>query len=313
MYNECFINEELCTSMKQGLITLIPKPGKDLLSLDNWRPITLLNLDYKILSLVFAKRLKSGLCEISNESQTGFMPKRHISCNIRLILDLIDYAAHIKSEAVILFLDFYKAFDTIEHNFIFSTLELFGFGEKFIKMVKIIYKDINSSVLLQFDTSTRFPINRGVRQGCRISPFLFLLVVELLSLNIRNNPDIKGLSIFDREIRISQLADDTTLFLKNTNQVAGVLETIDSFTQASGLKLNIPKCEILCLYDSLETSANDIPIKDNVKYLGIYVVKKISLRQEMNFLPKIKKSKTNIRQLASKRFILSWQSSFNKS
>lgn len=83
MYNECFINEELCTSMKQGLITLIPKPGKDLLSLDNWRPITLLNLDYKILSLVFAKRLKSGLSEIINETQTGFMPKRHISCNIR--------------------------------------------------------------------------------------------------------------------------------------------------------------------------------------------------------------------------------------
>lgn len=81
----------------------------------------------------------------------------------------------------------------------------------------MIYKDINSSVFLQFDTSTRFPINRGVRQGCGISPFLFLLVVELLSLNIRNNPDVKGLSIFNREIRISQLADDTTLFLENNS------------------------------------------------------------------------------------------------
>lgn len=89
-------------------------------------------------------------------------------------------------------------------------------------MVKMIYKDINSSVLLQFDTSNRFPINRGVRQGCEISPFLFLLVVELRSLNIRNNADIKGVTIFEREIRISQLADDTTLFLENTNQVAKV-------------------------------------------------------------------------------------------
>ncbi len=62
-------------------------------------------------------------------------------------------------------------------------------------MVKMIYKDINSSVLLQFDTSNRFPINRGVRQGCEISPFLFLLVVELLSLNIRNNADFKGVTI----------------------------------------------------------------------------------------------------------------------
>ncbi len=65
-------------------------------------------------------------------------------------------------------------------------------------MVKMIYKDNNSSVLLQFDTSNRFHINRGVRQGCGIFPFLFLLVVELLSLNIRNNADIKGVNIFDR-------------------------------------------------------------------------------------------------------------------
>ncbi len=61
--------------------------------------------------------------------------------------------------------------------------------------------------------------------------------------------------------------------------------------EASGLKLNIPKCEILCLFDNLETSVNNIPIKDNVKYLGIHISKKISLRQERNFLPKIKKAK----------------------
>lgn len=231
------------------------------------------------------------MSEIINETQTGFMPKRHISCNIRLILDLIDYAHHINSDAIILFLDFYKAFDTIEHKFLFLTLELFGFGEHFIKFVKMIYKDINSSVLLQFDTSNRFPISRGVRQGCGISPFLFVLVVELLSLSIRNNPDIKGVSIFDREIKISQLADDTTLFLENTNQVGKALETINAFSEASGLNLNIPKCEILCLFDSLETSLNNIPIKDNVKYLGIHISKKISLRQDMNFLPKIKKAK----------------------
>ncbi len=119
MYNECIINEELCTSMKQGLITLIPKPGKDLLSLDNWRPITLLNLDYKVLSLVLAKILKTGLSDIINETQTGFMPKRHISCNNRLILDLIDYANYNNSDAIILFLDFYKAFDTLHMNFYF--------------------------------------------------------------------------------------------------------------------------------------------------------------------------------------------------
>lgn len=119
----------------------------------------------------------------------------------------------------------------------------------------------------------------------------FVCVSCGITLSIRNNPDIKGVSIFDREIKILQLADDTTLFLENTNQVGKALETINAFSEASGLNLNIPKCEILCLFDSLETSVNNIPIKDNVKYLGIHISKKISLRQDMNFLPKIKKAK----------------------
>jgi len=86
-------------------------------------------------------------------------------------------------------------------------------------------------------------------------------------------------------MKISQLADDTALFLENTNQVGKALETIISFSMASGLNLNIHKCEILCLYETMETS-----IKDNVKYIGIQISKRISFRQDLNFLPKIKKS-----------------------
>lgn len=107
--------------MKQGTICLIPKPEKDPLFIENWRPITLLNVDYKILASVLAKRLKRGLPEVISETQTSFMSNSHISSNIRLIFDLLDYSEFINSEALILFLDFYKAFDTTEHHFLFST------------------------------------------------------------------------------------------------------------------------------------------------------------------------------------------------
>lgn len=106
LFKECLSNKEMSTTMKQGLITLIPKPDKDHLLIENWRPITLLNSDYKILSSVFAKRLKKGLNEIIGETQTGFMTNRHISSNIRLVLDLLDYSHYIESEALIVFLDF---------------------------------------------------------------------------------------------------------------------------------------------------------------------------------------------------------------
>lgn len=107
------------------------------------------------------------------------------------------------SKAFILFLDFYKAFDTIEHGFLIKCLKLFGFRTAFVEMIDMFYKGINSSVIVHFNTSPRFDIKRGVRQGCPISPFLFILVVELLSRSIVCNSDFKGISIFDREIKFS--------------------------------------------------------------------------------------------------------------
>lgn len=79
MYKECLENKEMSTTMKQGVISLILKPDKDPLLIDNWRPITSLNVDYKILALVYATRLKSGLGNIISKFQTEFMAKRHIS------------------------------------------------------------------------------------------------------------------------------------------------------------------------------------------------------------------------------------------
>ena len=120
---ECIQNTTLSSTMKQGLIILIPKPGKDTRHIDNLRPITLLNCDYKILAHIFSNRLKKNLHQIVRESQSGFIKGRSIHNNIRLILDILDYQNWIEDEGYILFLDFRKAFDTIKHNFIINSLE----------------------------------------------------------------------------------------------------------------------------------------------------------------------------------------------
>lgn len=121
-------------SLTQGLITLIPKPNKDPLFIDNWRPISLLNT-----ASIIAKRLKNVLDPIIDEVQSGLMRKRHISNNILLVLDIIDYSFLCPGDSFIFFLDFYKAFDTVEHNFIFQTIEKFGFGDFFCKAVRTMY------------------------------------------------------------------------------------------------------------------------------------------------------------------------------
>lgn len=97
VYEESIEKTLLPATLCQGLITLIPKLNKDPLLIDNWRPITLLNNDYKIIALVLAKRLKSVLHSIIDETQSGFMQKRHISNNIRLVLDVLDYSDLIDS------------------------------------------------------------------------------------------------------------------------------------------------------------------------------------------------------------------------
>lgn len=148
VFQSCVAKSELSSTMKQGTICLIPKPDKDPAFIENLCPITLLNLDYKIFASMFAKRLKSGLQEIISETQTGFMANRHISSNISLILDLLDYSDNIKTNSLILFLDFYKPFDTIEHHFLFKTLSSFGFGSNFINIIRMFYNNINSSVMM---------------------------------------------------------------------------------------------------------------------------------------------------------------------
>ncbi len=199
--------------MKQGLICLIPKPNKDSSLLDNCRPITLLNSDYKILASVYAEKIKLCLANIISNTQSGFLKGRHISNNIRLIIDILDYSEFINKETLILFIDFYKAFDTVEHFFIFEALSKFGFGRSFINAIRTLYNGINSCFSLASGTSPRFSVGRGIRQGCPISPFLFLLAAELLSLHIKRS-NIEGINIGGNTLIISQLADDTCLFLK---------------------------------------------------------------------------------------------------
>lgn len=289
--NQCIARNEMSATMKQGLICLIPKPDKDLLLIENWRPITLLNVDYKILATVLARRLKKGLDEIISETQTGFMSNRHISSNIRLIFDLLDYSDFIDTQALILFLDFYKAFDTVEHHFMFQVLQAFGFGAKFISIIQMLYRNINSNVMLYPNTTSRFPVTRSVRQGCPLSPFLFILAVELLSIYIKNDHDLKGITVFGKEIKITQLADDTAIFLQDKSQVGKAINNIKKFSEVSGLELNLSKCEILCLYKCNEQTIYNINVKENVKYLGIYICKDDKERQNCNFSPKLKKTK----------------------
>lgn len=295
VFLESIENECLPTSLTQGITVLIPKPNKDKLFLDNWRPICLLNNDYKILALLLARRLRSVLDSIIDETQSGFMNKRHIGNNIRLILDILDYPEMVEEGGLMLFVDFYKAFDTVEHPFILQSLKKFGFGDFFSSAIKSLYNNSNSSIRLPGGMSPRFNVSRGIRQGCPASPYLFLLVAQLLSDHIKSS-EINGINICGRELIISQLADDTTLFLRDENQVSGAINTIEKFSMASGLRLNINKCEIMSIKDCLKSSICNIPVKSELVHLGITITKDQQKRTLLNFNPIIQRTRKKLNQ-----------------
>uniref|UniRef100_A0A8C6K9W5 Reverse transcriptase domain-containing protein n=1 Tax=Nothobranchius furzeri TaxID=105023 RepID=A0A8C6K9W5_NOTFU len=291
--NECINQKELMTTMKQGVIKLIPKPGKDKKKLSNLRPITLLNTDYKVFTKVLATRLKTGISEIISPTQSGFLKGRLIQNNIRLVLDLIDYNYLIKDDGFMLFLDFHKAFDSIEHSFIIKTFKHFGFGDAFLDMITMFYTDINSCVSLLEGTCPRFRVERGIRQGCSISPLLFIVATELLAITVINS-NIKGLDINNHKLIISQLADDTTVFLKNKEQIPLALDTIKIFSDASGLRLNLDKCELMSIHNCSHSSLYDIPVKNEIKYLGIWITKCMADSEEKNIQNTIDKCKKTL-------------------
>ena len=112
-----------------------------------------------------------------------------------------------------MFLDFEKAFDSVEWSFIWKTLSSFNFGSSLINWIKLCYRSIESCVLNNGWASSYFTPERGVRQGCPLSPYIFILCAEVLANKIRDNNDIKGITVCGDEIKISQYADDTTMIL----------------------------------------------------------------------------------------------------
>ena len=184
----------------------------------NWRPLILLNCDYKIASKAIASRIKTFLPKLISDDQTGFIKGRCISENKRLLDSVIKFTEGKKIPGLLLFLYFERAFDTLGWSFINKTLQHFGFGPLLLNWIKLFYCNIESCILNNGWASNFFKLSRGVRQGCPLSPYLFILSVEVLAEAIRKKQKIKGTEINGNEFKLSQYADDTTRILDGSKE-----------------------------------------------------------------------------------------------
>ena len=236
----------LSVTQKQGIITCLPKPNKSRENLKNWRPISLLNVIYKMASAVISNRLKIVLHNLIHEDQKGFIAGRFIGENIRLIYDVLFETKNQNIPGLLLSIDFEKAFDTVSWKFISKTLDYFNFGDSVKKWIKLFQNGAESSILQNGFISEFFYLKRGCRQGDPISPYIFLLCAEILGQMVRKNENIKGIKINNKEYKISQYADDTELLLDGSEKsLRNTLEMLYTFYNMSGLKINIEKTKAI--------------------------------------------------------------------
>ena len=291
--NDGFNKGELSSTQKEGIIICIPKSDKEKDLIKNWRPISLINVAYKIGSTCIANRLKVVLPSLINEDQTGFVANRFIGDNIRLIYDLISYLNCENLPGLLLCLDFEKAFDSLDWRFMDNVLCAFKFGQDFRRWIETFRKNIKSSVSLNGQMSTWFNIGRGCRQGDPISPYLFILCAEILAIMIRENENIQGLNLNGTSHKISQYADDTEVLLNGDNKsFEETMRTIETFGNKSGLFLNTGKSSAIWLGSKRNSEEKFMPHlcmnwnPPRFKILGIWFSADLSDCSEFNIREK---------------------------
>ena len=196
-----------------------------------------------ICSKALADRIKKYLPFLISLNQTAYVEGRFISEGGRHFSDVLQVTDFLNLRGLVVTVDIQKAFDSVNHLFLITALKKFGFGETFIKWIQILLRNQESCIINGGTTTKYFKLQKGTRQGDPISAYLFILVLEIAFIFIKENKNIKGINIFDNIFLYSAYADDTTFFLSDEDSVIEVINAFHEFSPVCGLKTNEAKCE----------------------------------------------------------------------
>ena len=291
--------KRLTPSMRKGIISLLPKTGRDTKKVANWRPITLLNSDYKIYAKIIANRPKMVLDDIVHPDQTGFIAGRVITENIRRIFDIMEYTYKAQIPVVIISIDFEKAFDRVEYKVLYQVLKWFNFGNNFIDMVKLLFTDMSLRVINNGYFSDNIMPMRGLFQGNPAASSLFVIMIETLAIQLRANPKIEGININGKQNLLAQFADDLALFLKfKQNCWNEVVNVFQKFEGETGMKINYNKSVVYRIgslrhtWAKFYTKSSIQWSNEPMKILGIFIDHSTENIIKLNIEPIIEKAES---------------------
>ena len=227
------------------LCPIYKKKEKD--QIKNYRPITLLNTDYKLLTKALSTQLATHIHTLIHPDQHGFIQGRSIYDPIRLNQTACTYADYMEENGAIVALDQEKAYDKIDHHYLIETLKCFNLPHTFINTISSLYESATTAVLINGVLSSSYKVTRGVRQGDPLSCLLFNLAIEPLACSFRSTPQLEGFEIpgIKGKLIVSLYADDTTIYLSESDSYVTLQELLNNWCLASGTKFNLEKTEII--------------------------------------------------------------------
>ena len=258
VFNEAFLQEgeaRLPPSMLMGVVTLVYKGAKagPRTRTASYRPITLLNCDYKILAQALTMRLAPPLRSVIDPTQTAFIPGRWIGDNVLMHLEEIDYLERTQHSGVIVFIDFEKAYDKISREWALDCLRVLGFGDVARRWVAMLLAGTRARVRVNGFHTRDFSVASGVAQGSPLSPILYVVAAQPLAARMRSlqrQGAVHGIRLPDGSLAppTNQHADDTSLHLRGLGDVGEAWRlALLPFCAASGSRANASKTRVMLL------------------------------------------------------------------
>uniref|UniRef100_A0A803TV15 Reverse transcriptase domain-containing protein n=1 Tax=Anolis carolinensis TaxID=28377 RepID=A0A803TV15_ANOCA len=288
--NQALQDQVIPESWKEAIITMIPKEGVDRSEVRNYRPISLLNTDYKIFTKILANRLKDFLDGWIGEDQTGFLPSRTINDNVRIIIDAVEfYEQHNQREVGFLSVDAEKAFDNLNWTFFKLLFQELDLGIQIQNAINSIYEDQWARIQINGQETNKIKISKGTRQGCPLSPLIFIMALEILLKAIKKDTNLQGIRLDKQDYKYRAFADDIICIIENPiqNTQKWILK-IEEFGKVAGLKINKEKTTILTKNISKKRQKelqNSLGLEtpSKIKYLGIWISAKNNQLLDLNY------------------------------
>ena len=253
----------LTISLRTAIVKMLRKGEKDPMLSGNYRPISLLSIFYKLASCCITQRIKPAVEHIVGQQQKAYVASNNIGSCILNLINMMSHVNKIKKQTLILLIDFKKAFDSLDHKFLNTALKKMGFGPDIIEWVRLFFNEREAYILMGGHLTDKIRLGQGVPQGDVISPYIFILTVEILLIKINYSKNLKGIKYAKYEGRSETFADDTTIYLERSEKnLRTAINYIESFATISGLSCNLDKtCVVPCgVFNHKEQLCQDLDL-----------------------------------------------------